>query len=212
MRPRFILPVFCLLVLATSFAQAGNTVPGLTGSFTGPGGTDGYSCQAGYNGFTPGTPAYSGWGQFTLSSQLNVTASSSYTSLSESSDGGLDSLGNPWCVYSYNGTVNGSIVASLGSLTFTGAFVGGNSSGYWSQEGGVQTQDTDMNASFRGTWSNGWYSVGTVDFWVLESGGFGNEGATLNITTSTPEPSGLVLLGTGLVPMIAVLRRKLLRG
>jgi hypothetical protein len=60
--------------------------------------------------------------------------------------------------------------------------------------------------SFTGLWSNGWYTVGNdyaTDFEGYESDVLG----FFNITTQTPEPATLTLLGAGLVSVLLRVRR-----
>jgi hypothetical protein len=93
----------------------------------------------------------------------------------------------------------------------------------WMTDGGIQGREVvsctpfcayaernwAFSYTFRGVWSNGWWSEGYVTV-----GLFGDELAAsgvLEMTTHTPEPGTLGLIGAGLVPVCSILRRRLHR-
>jgi hypothetical protein len=101
--------------------------------------------------------------------------------------------------------------------TFTATITGGSYSGL---NNGLVYPNEDLydieTFTFTGQWPNGWTSVGTFtggssDF----QGSFGGSG-TLTMTTTAPsavpEPSGMTLLGTGMVLVMASLRLRLRNG
>jgi hypothetical protein len=84
----------------------------------------------------------------------------------------------------------------------------GNPSGY-----NAFSFNSALDLPFKGVWSNGWWSTGVLlveyDYAPELPGMYGY--AELYITTMTPEPSSLALCAAGLLSIIGVLRRKLLR-
>ena len=148
-------------------------------------------------------------GSVELSTQDGLTFNTvgSYTSLSVNNQ-----VGDDGCTTSYSGSMNGGITASVGSLSFAGSFLNGSSygDGYFLTDPTYYFYESELYLPFRGTWSNGWYSTGTLGSDIVNVDGFVESFSTLNITTMTPEPSTLALFGTGVVPMILALRRKLL--
>jgi hypothetical protein len=171
----------------------------------------------------PGTPASGASAGVTLQdnqSVLNLAAVFNYASLTVSNQGGYDDIEQyEWCTFSYSGLGGGAITGSVGSLSFTGTFENGSSWGESSMTNGqlggnIYYFDSSFDLSFQGIWSNGWNSTGVLS-------GYGNVcfsesdcypgHAWVDITTMTPEPPSLALLGAGLFPIISALRRKLLR-
>jgi hypothetical protein len=131
--------------------------------------------------------------------------------LQQTLEGGNDPVYGPWCSYggswSLDGTVTGFVAGPTGPLTFAGTFVNG-SSGTSSFLGfDEELFSYDISVPFRGSWSNGWYSTGTVEV-SYDLTTYPQPFAGLVITTITPEPATLVLLATGILPIIGGFRRK----
>jgi hypothetical protein len=108
----------------------------------------------------------------------------------------LDWLGNH-SDYGYGGYFN---MNGPDGLTFTGVVTSGTSDfseGSW-----------DVVVSYFGQWSNGVYAEGTADVFINESGRLSQ--ADL-ISGPAPEPSSFVLLGSGLLGIMAFGRRVLHR-
>jgi len=100
---------------------------------------------------------------------------------------------------------------SLGTLqaTFTGHVTGGTAfldEQYCPDDICLTYFDEGFHADFSGTWSNGWHTVGFAE------GTFGSD-TTSNglfyLTTYTPEPATLMLLGLGIAGLSMRLRRRL---
>jgi hypothetical protein len=74
------------------------------------------------------------------------------------------------------------------------------------------TWNESVLVNFNGQPSNGWKSIG---FMILDGGNDGSEGGDsgyLNmLTTPTPEPNSIALLGAGIVASFGASRRKLKR-
>jgi hypothetical protein len=64
--------------------------------------------------------------------------------------------------------------------------------------------------NFTGQWANGWTSVGTLtagfDDSVAGNPAFGTLTMTTTAPSAVPEPSGMILLGTGMVLLVASVR------
>ncbi len=125
------------------------------------------------------------------------------------------------CGVSWSGTFVGGIMnmsIDTDAPTFTATITGGSYSG---DQGGLEpyypwySYGDEQTFTFTSApWGDDWTSTGTF------TGGFGGDGAlfsgfgTLSMTTTTapttvPEPGGITLLGTGMVLVVASLRRRL---
>jgi hypothetical protein len=98
----------------------------------------------------------------------------------------------------FNGTLSGGKFNSL-TDTLTGSFVGSEFlNGTWVPFSGHLTETLNLNG-YAGSWNNGYgwtynYTSGSL---------------TSASMTAVPEPGSLMLMGTGLVGMTGVIRRKL---
>jgi len=84
-------------------------------------------------------------------------------------------------------------------LTFTGVITSGSSDagdGFW-----------EVQVNYAGDWSNGVFAEGTADVDITERGRQGT--ASLTSQPTVPEPSTFILLGSGLLGVVAFGRRTL---
>ena len=109
------------------------------------------------------------------------------------------------------GSVSGQMWSiSTGALqaTFTGRVTGGNASRYEQHcpdDICLTFFDYAFHDDFIGTWSNGWHTVG------FSEGTFGSDttaSGLFYLTTYTPEPATLTLIGVGLAGVYMRLRRR----
>jgi hypothetical protein len=117
----------------------------------------------------------------------------------------------------YDGSAVGGSVAMLArfqdadpNLSFTGWMTGGHITGY------IQTVCTlcvgdgfnewTYDVDFRGTWSNGWWSEGTLLAMHVTSG---DNYGSLELSTNTPEPGSFMLFGPSILGAAGLLRRRL---
>ena len=199
MRPRFVLAVFFLLVLSTSLAQAqSNIVPWMSGNFLGNEFNVGWTSPNGQEFFSMDfNPA---WSDFNWTTTCYDQWDCYSYATAEATGGSVSGA-----LYNHFDTPNPTLIA-----TFSGAVTGGSAlQVQWTSYGGWYTWQNQYWYSYEGFWSNGFRTIGTA---YSADGDDVYPFGSYTMTTTTPEPSGLVLLGTGLVPMLAILRRKLLRG
>jgi hypothetical protein len=234
----FVLAILALTVIAlaaTIPAQAGNTIPLLTGTFGGGGYTNMMSCFASApsdppppigpnNNYSPIVPATQSGGVPALAdgSGMSFAFTGNYTSLNEFNQGWFDGQ-EQWCQSSYYGNMNGILTGEVdfisgGSITFTGGIWDGSSSGDSIMSNGCPSGcnildfDSSMRLPFRGVWSNGWWSVGSFSAEEMTQGILLNGLSSVEMTTYTPEPTTLLLFGAGFLPIYGSLRRMLRRG
>ena len=118
----------------------------------------------------------------------------------------------PYCTY-YMTTFSGSL--NSGSISFgdvSYAFQGAITSGYFNGSTGFEQLGRyyfveNSYFDFSGRWNNGWTSTGFYEYIGLccDAG----QGYT-QMTTTSPEPSTLLMLGSGILGLVGVRRRKLL--
>lgn len=137
-------------------------------------------------------------------------------SVSHSQTSETSSFPGDSCSTDISGTTDGPITATYDHLTFTGKVTGGTYQGsmnYIIQPKSYTTNES-FNAPFRGSWTNGWVSTGTLSGRESNSDGSVTSIFILDITTKTittataPEPSTFMMLGAGLLPVIGVIRRR----
>ena len=97
-------------------------------------------------------------------------------------------------------------------IWFTGSITGGSVSG-WTQTVcslcfGDPINQWTYGLTFRGTWSNGWYSQGSANARLSFNSGEGSIYMTTSTTSPTPEPGTFVLFGSSLLGAVGVLRRR----
>jgi hypothetical protein len=195
----YVLPF--LLVILSANCRADNTVPWLTGLFSGGNQTTyetGTGTTIGIGGFYLPNPPLT-----FMSSQFLVTST--------------DFVETPLCLdgvcggYSFIGDISGgTLLMNVLNLDFSGAIMQGGFGGYYCWDADV-CGDTyyveDTGFSFRGVWSNGWHTDGELFVFACSdlSCQQGINGYVI-MTTATPEPSSMILLSSGVLGLVA--RRK----
>ena len=120
----------------------------------------------------------------------------------------------PGCIENWSGTFSGGVVSFVAynlqaplEYFSTGTITGGSFSGTegCNEDGCLGSNDTKL--SFTSTWTNGWSSDATLRFFSCVSGCFDSIG-TLSMTTITPEPGSMSLLGLGIVAVAIFVRRR----
>jgi len=149
------------------------------------------------------------WGDLAV---LSLTFSSSVIGFQQTA-----ACANGQCETEINGELGpGSVSAELsvgqfsqvyeldsGSLagTFNSHFCTGPNCVTWRPE-------TDLTLDFAGLWNNDWYSTGTVQLHCFENGGCSAGSGAGELDTYVPEPSALMLLGTGIASAACARRSK----
>jgi hypothetical protein len=199
MRVRFlslgrILAVAVLISLSLSYARADNF---LSGEF--------------YGGISFGLGGGEGGGGFP---GWHVTFADTYTGYYEY----IDYCHYGGCKINFSAVIDGgSIQFSLDnqgqSYVFDGDILSGQLGGYYCTAymvcpPGMNTYS--ISFQFDGTWSNGWPAQG--DLWAMEND-FYHNGLVRIVTevpeSTIPEPSTLVMLGSGVLGLAGVIRRRL---
>ena len=119
------------------------------------------------------------------------------------------------CTYQWSGTFTGGSVSIVASSqdnngqwvdhestgTITGGGYSGNGTCFTDFPCSVSLEET---VGFTSTWTNGWRSDGTLDL-----GSVGDPlNGTLNMTTVTPEPGSMMLVGLGIAAIATFIRRR----
>ncbi len=119
------------------------------------------------------------------------------------------------CEEHWSGTFNGgsmSLVAFDGNghtYSFTGTITGGSFSGDFHFDHSGTWGGNNQTLSFTARSTNGWTSDGTLTTSNDLGDPFNGKGrGTLSMTTVTPEPGSMTLLGSGIVAVAAFLRRR----
>jgi hypothetical protein len=133
---------------------------------------------------------------------------------------GQTDCGNGICVFMGQGPIIGG--TAIGDLfqvvggnfipyaTMNGWVTGGTVDKTEVYESGVLTQfNYQYHYNFVGVWTNQWHTSGAVyGFNVWDgTGQQGPGGSDFTLTTSTPEPGTVMLLGSGLLALAGALRR-----
>ena len=123
-------------------------------------------------------------------------------------------------------TYDGSMVGGLFSISaqvqadgseppiwFTGSITGGTASGWtWTVCNVCIGDPLDQwvyGLTFRGTWSNGWYSKGSAYASInYFNAGIGSIDMITSTTSPTPDPGTFVLLGSSILGAVGVRRRQ----
>jgi hypothetical protein len=126
------------------------------------------------------------------------------------------------CQYMWQGNIPSGVISiyatlqyanyTTRTLTFTGTFTGGYFSGAYTDvcfenEGGPCFSEWQGVNFFSGTWSNGWKSTGG-SFWE-EMDSEPNWIGLIGMPISTPEPTSIALLGSGVLGLIGYWRKRL---
>lgn len=198
---------FVLLSCSTAITAHADTVPWLTGDFQ-LFGNGNYGTGDNFVAFTPPPPI----GLFVFSPPPNLPNST--FCVSPPIEG--------WnCVTTWNGNAFGGSVAFLDvklnegdpALTFSGWMSGGQiTGGRWTDcigSCGDQYNQWSFDFTFRGVWSNGWWSEGSANA-IIPS--VGETDASLQMTTfTTPEPGTLLMLASGILGLGGIARKRLFR-
>jgi hypothetical protein len=128
---------------------------------------------------------------------------------------------NP-CYTAYSGTFVGGTMNFYVDTdgfgpTFTATITGGSYSGdedFDEDTFPYVSFDNTQTFTFTGQWANGWTSMGTFSGGFSTNDGLPGGNGIISMTTTTapttvPEPGGMTLLGTGMVLVVASLRRRL---
>jgi hypothetical protein len=205
---RFLL-VIAICCSTIGIAHANNTVPLLSGTFS-----------VNTEDASPGpNPIYlDSWGSMNIQGWISVPFNQDYPSC-DPPLGGL-------CSLSYSGNLSGTVFMDVSfdsgpditltapaSGTFSGTFTAGCLPDCSPLNYVSETIETDT-VTFAGHWSNGMKSIGEVDgyfdFGCAEGcGGIAIVGGRIH-TVAAPEPSSVLLFGSGVLGFAGMLRRKFL--
>ena len=160
----------------------------------------------------------------TFQVNANVTGLFSFNgSVSDYSDDGGCTPPTPDCIEWWGGSFSGGSVFFTAydnlsnDVSFTGMITGGTFSGVkacFMEDGYLWCGDNEEGrfAFISPAWGKGWKSVGTFHFFSgygPEPDMFGSNGTLTMTTTAVPEPSGMALLGSGLIAVASFVRWKL---
>ena len=91
--------------------------------------------------------------------------------------------------------------------TYTGSIIGGSAEEQWWYDNGSKRYYNQYWYDFSGSWTNGWVTVGSGYSSEYSEAYFGY----FNLMTTTPEPSTLLTLSTGLLGLAGLASKRMFR-
>ena len=198
----FVVTFFCLTLPICALASS--TIPWMTGSFPGGGTFE----------LFPGVTSPDGQWMF----DLRTTVVEGQTQGSLECGGGICQFDGFAPIT--GGTARGDIYRWNGSsfdpfASFTGWVMGGGvaKTEVYDFFGTLLQFNYQYHYGFAGVWSNQWQTSGSVYGWTIWDGNGpppepGTGGSWFDITTQTPEPGTIMLLGSTFIGLAKVIRQK----